>query len=323
MNAKTYEKPDGASAQSIWVHLCRGDMPQQGDYPRDDGDFGRCEAFLYANPELRARLGEMAEVNAYWAALAPRWDAIKDKSDPAGKYTLIRDIVEPVQRIDPSHLGIGDGVSLGIGPITFKSVPVAVKPEAKAETLDDLLDDLAGQNSADPQGEMVLHLKEGPTRLPWNREVMAAQISAGLANRKMTRAEVDAILAKQQKAEGADAASADWLADADNRNGTAGSDQQAQKKTPFKDDKDFRKHNQDAYNVSADELRQFIERIEQLDAEKRDIAEQQKEVMAEAKGRGYETKVIRKVIDLRKRKPDEIAEEEAILDMYKSALGMG
>ena len=78
----------------------------------------------------------------------------------------------------------------------------------------------------------------------------------------------------------------------------------------------------DSYNVAADELRQFIERIEQLDAEKRDLAEQQKEVMAEAKGRGYDTKVMRKVIALRKRKPDEIAEEEAIIDMYKSALGM-
>ncbi|MDZ7905526.1 MAG: DUF2312 domain-containing protein [Cypionkella sp.] len=78
----------------------------------------------------------------------------------------------------------------------------------------------------------------------------------------------------------------------------------------------------DSYNVAADELRQFIERIEHLDAEKRDLAEQQKEVMAEAKGRGYDTKVMRKVIALRKRKPDEIAEEEAIMDMYKSALGM-
>jgi uncharacterized protein (UPF0335 family) len=78
----------------------------------------------------------------------------------------------------------------------------------------------------------------------------------------------------------------------------------------------------DAYSVTAEELRQFIERIEQLDAEKSDLAEQAKEVMAEAKGRGYDTKVIRKVIALRKRKPDEIAEEEAIMDMYKAALGM-
>jgi uncharacterized protein (UPF0335 family) len=79
----------------------------------------------------------------------------------------------------------------------------------------------------------------------------------------------------------------------------------------------------DSYSVTADELRQFIERIEQLDAEKADLAEQAKEVMAEAKGRGYDTNVIRKVIALRKRKPDEIAEEEAVLSMYLSALGMG
>ena len=57
----------------------------------------------------------------------------------------------------------------------------------------------------------------------------------------------------------------------------------------------------DPYNVTADELRQFIERYEQLEAEKKDITEQQKEVMAEAKGRGYDTKVLKKIIALRKR----------------------
>jgi uncharacterized protein (UPF0335 family) len=75
-------------------------------------------------------------------------------------------------------------------------------------------------------------------------------------------------------------------------------------------------------SVTAEELRQFIERWERLDAEKKDIAEQQKEVMAEAKSRGYDTKVIRLVIKQRKRDRDDLAEEEAILDLYKSALGM-
>lgn len=78
----------------------------------------------------------------------------------------------------------------------------------------------------------------------------------------------------------------------------------------------------DAYNVTADELRQFIERYEQLEAEKKDVTEQQKELMAEAKGRGYDTQVMKQVIALRKRKPDEIAEHEAVLEMYKAALGM-
>jgi uncharacterized protein (UPF0335 family) len=76
------------------------------------------------------------------------------------------------------------------------------------------------------------------------------------------------------------------------------------------------------YGVAADELKQFIERVERLEEEKRDIAEQIKEVMAEAKGRGYDTKIMRKIIALRKREADDVAEEEALLDMYKAALGM-
>ncbi len=90
----------------------------------------------------------------------------------------------------------------------------------------------------------------------------------------------------------------------------------------MKPDPDFRKHNQQAFAVTAEELRQFIERAETLAAEKRDIAEQEKELFAEAKGRGYDTKVMRKVIALRRRKPDDVAEEEAVLELYKAALGM-
>ena len=78
----------------------------------------------------------------------------------------------------------------------------------------------------------------------------------------------------------------------------------------------------ETHRVAAAELRQFIERFERLEQEKKDIADQQKEVMAEAKGRGYDTKVMRKVIALRKKDPQEISEEEAILDLYKEALGM-
>lgn len=77
-----------------------------------------------------------------------------------------------------------------------------------------------------------------------------------------------------------------------------------------------------AYNVTAEELRQFIEQYESLEAEKKDISEQQKDVMSEAKARGYDTKVLKKIVALRKRNKDDVAEEEAILDIYKSALGM-
>ena len=77
-----------------------------------------------------------------------------------------------------------------------------------------------------------------------------------------------------------------------------------------------------SYRVAAGELRAFVERYERLEAEKKDIVEQQKEVMAEAKGRGYDVKVLRKIMALRKREPAEISEEEAVLEIYKEALGM-
>ena len=79
---------------------------------------------------------------------------------------------------------------------------------------------------------------------------------------------------------------------------------------------------QDSYRVTAEELRQFVERFERLEIEKKDISDQQKEVMAEAKSRGYDTRIMRKIVSLRKRDLEDLAEEEAILSMYKTALGM-
>lgn len=76
------------------------------------------------------------------------------------------------------------------------------------------------------------------------------------------------------------------------------------------------------YRVTAAELRQFVERYEKLESEESDIKSSKKEVMAEAKGRGYDTKVLRKIIALRKRDKDDIAEEEAVFEMYREALGL-
>jgi uncharacterized protein (UPF0335 family) len=76
------------------------------------------------------------------------------------------------------------------------------------------------------------------------------------------------------------------------------------------------------YRVTAGELRQFVERYERLEAERRDLADQMKEVMAEARGRGYDARVLKKLIALRKRDSAEVSEEEALLDLYKQALGM-
>ena len=79
---------------------------------------------------------------------------------------------------------------------------------------------------------------------------------------------------------------------------------------------------QTQYRVTAGELRQFVERYERLEAERRDLADQMKEVLAEARARGYDVKVLRKLVALRKRNSAEVSEEEAILELYKQALGM-
>lgn len=74
--------------------------------------------------------------------------------------------------------------------------------------------------------------------------------------------------------------------------------------------------------VAAGQLRAFIERIERLEEEKKTIADDIKEVFAEAKGTGFDTKAMRTIIRLRKKDRAEREEEEAILDMYRNALGM-
>lgn len=78
----------------------------------------------------------------------------------------------------------------------------------------------------------------------------------------------------------------------------------------------------DVAGVTPERLRSFIERVENLEDEKRAVQEQIKEVLAEAKGEGFDIKIIRKILQLRRKKPHERQEEEELLEVYKAALGM-
>ncbi len=75
-------------------------------------------------------------------------------------------------------------------------------------------------------------------------------------------------------------------------------------------------------SVAADQLRSIIERIERLEEEKKEVAEQIKEVYAEAKANGFDARTLRRIVGLRKKPTEEREEEEALLDLYLSALGM-
>ncbi len=74
--------------------------------------------------------------------------------------------------------------------------------------------------------------------------------------------------------------------------------------------------------VAAGQLRSFVERVERLDEDKKAIADDIKDVFAEMKGTGFDTKAVRTILRLRQRDKAEREEEEAILDLYKAALGM-
>ena len=75
-------------------------------------------------------------------------------------------------------------------------------------------------------------------------------------------------------------------------------------------------------SVAQDQLRAFIERIERMEEEKKAIADDIKEIYAEAKGNGFDTKVLRQIIRIRKQDANERMEQEALLELYMAALGM-
>jgi uncharacterized protein (UPF0335 family) len=96
----------------------------------------------------------------------------------------------------------------------------------------------------------------------------------------------------------------------------------AKKKNHDDDDDLIGKVGDNSGDVATEELRQLVERWESLESDKKAASAEQKDVMAEAKARGYDTKALRKLLAERKRDPDEVEEERAVLDLYRAALGM-
>ena len=78
----------------------------------------------------------------------------------------------------------------------------------------------------------------------------------------------------------------------------------------------------DVGGIAGEQLRSFIERIERLEEERKTLAEDIKEVFAEAKGNGFDTKIMREIIKIRRIDEDDLDEQETLLDIYKRALGM-
>ncbi|PZW48758.1 uncharacterized protein (UPF0335 family) [Humitalea rosea] len=78
----------------------------------------------------------------------------------------------------------------------------------------------------------------------------------------------------------------------------------------------------DVGGIAADRLRSIIERVERLEEEKKALSGDIKDIMQEAKSAGFDAKVIRQIISIRKKEPAEVEEQETLLDLYRRALGM-
>ena len=89
---------------------------------------------------------------------------------------------------------------------------------------------------------------------------------------------------------------------------------------PFKEDEDFRKHNQKAEESGAKELRQMVEEYESLDAQVADMRRDQKDIMTVAKSKGWDTKALRRLLAERKRDAGELEEERQIVEQYRNLL---
>lgn len=89
---------------------------------------------------------------------------------------------------------------------------------------------------------------------------------------------------------------------------------------PFKDDPDFAGHNEQAFADSADELKNFFVRYEALDQEKRDIADDQKDLVTVMKSKGFNVKALKRVLSERKRDSGELSEEKEVAQLYMDLL---
>ena len=104
----------GASSKCIAAHLTGNEC--DGNYPSDDGDFGRCVGLLGAVPEFRPMLPKMAEVNRYWAALVKEWDALEALAGMA-QYKAIQAIIRPIEDNDSGVFHLRSGATVRIGDI--------------------------------------------------------------------------------------------------------------------------------------------------------------------------------------------------------------
>lgn len=105
----------GSSSKCMARHLSGFPADRWKSHPHDSGDFERCLGLLHAVPAFRERLGDMATVSAYWAALVKNWTRIEGAA-PKMRYKVMRSILDPIEKQDSSVIRLGKGASIRFSP---------------------------------------------------------------------------------------------------------------------------------------------------------------------------------------------------------------
>ncbi len=334
----------GASSKTVYNFFISG-PPNDPHYPHDAADFGRCAALLEAVPEWESRLPELAAIGGMegeiWAALADTWQTLSaryyaEEHDDLTKR--IKEIIEPIEKASGRVVKIGKNAKMTLP----KSAVESVQPTTLAEVLKiiadgnpqgysikDMIQAAASAESSDEDllqaaryiaastkpstSALQRHLGIGYNRAARLMEMLEAEGSVTAPDDKGQREVSD----KLKKAYGI-TQKIDEIAKA---TGT----------TPekvFSTAKNMIGHNsgddgtQEIGGVAGKRLKAFLDRIERLEEEKSGIAADIKDLYAEAKGAGFDTKTMRKLFRLQKMNTDKRREEEELLELYKAAVGM-
>lgn len=337
------EGKKGVSSKTIYAFFMAkdyGEAPAPADsngYPSDSDDLGRCLALLVYVSEWRDRLGELSEMGGHdgaaWAALAAIWGELESlyhaKNHDAVNQRM-RETLKPMEAASGEFVKIGENATMRVrkdaGPIAQ-----ALKMKAQGASDEEVYTALQKGINANATDEELLQAARYIVARENKASVSFIQRHLQIGYNRAS------ILMEKLEAEGSVSAADDTgkrtvsekLAKA---YGITQRIDEIAKATGTTPEKVFSTaqakigHNsgdpQEVGGVSGARLKAFLDRVERLEQEKAGIAEDIKEIYAEAKGTGYDIKTMRKLVRLRKMNTDKRREEEEILELYKAAVGL-